>query len=86
MSSEAPGKNTSGCEGTQVSANGARLLAGGREYFMSFEDFPWFKDASTGKILKVEQPAPGHFRWPELDVDLTTGIIGHPERFPLKSR
>jgi hypothetical protein len=32
-----------------------------RELFMSYDQFPWFKDAPLGKILKVEQPTPGHF-------------------------
>jgi hypothetical protein len=53
---------------------------------MSYEDFPWFKDVPVGKILHVEEPAPGHYYWPDLDVDLTEEIIEHPERFPLKAR
>jgi hypothetical protein len=61
-------------------------LAGDKEYFMSHEDFPWFKDVPVGKVLNVEEPTPGHFYWPDLDVDLTAEIIEHPERFPLKSK
>ena len=38
------------------------------------------------RILAVEEPTPGHFYWPELDVDLGIKSIEHPERFPLKSR
>jgi hypothetical protein len=53
---------------------------------MSYENFPWFKDVPVGKILNVEEPTPGHYYWPELDVDLTDEIISHPERFPLKAR
>jgi hypothetical protein len=53
---------------------------------MSYEDFPWFKDAPVGKILNVEEPHEGHFYWPELDIDLTIEIIEHPERFPLKAK
>jgi hypothetical protein len=53
---------------------------------MSYDDFPWFKDASVGKILKVEEPTPDHYYWPDLDVDLTQEIIEHPERLPLKSK
>jgi hypothetical protein len=40
----------------------------------------------VGKILNVEEPTPGHFYWPDLDVDLDTESIEHPERFPLKSK
>ena len=59
-------------------------MEGDRELFMAYEDFPWFKDAPVRKILHVEEPYPGHFYWPDLDVDLTAEIIEHRERFPLK--
>ena len=54
--------------------------------FMPYDEFPWFRDAPVAKIVNVEEPAPGHFYWPELDVDLTIEHIEHPERFPLKAR
>ncbi len=79
-----PGKTTAGVEITHISGNGVWLLAGDKELFMSYEDFPWFKDAPVGKILNIEQPHPGHFYWPDLDIDLTIEIIEHPGRFPLK--
>jgi hypothetical protein len=52
---------------------------------MPYETFPWFRDVPVGKILKVEEPTPGHYYWPDLDVDLTEEIISHPERFPLQA-
>ena len=86
MSSRALGKNTSAVEVTNISSHGIWLLAADQELFLSYEDFPWFKDVPLGKILNVEEPTPGHFHWPDLDIDLTSEIIEHPERFPLKSR
>ena len=86
MNSKALGENTSAVEITHISSNGVWLLAGDKELFMSYEDFPWFKDAPVGKILNVEETHAGHFYWPDLDVDLTTEIIEHPERFPLKAK
>ena len=86
MNSEPRGIGTSGVEVTNVSAHGVWLLAGDRELFMSYEAFPWFKDAPIGAILHVEEPSPGHFYWPELDVDLGIESIEHPQRFPLKSK
>ena len=53
---------------------------------MSYEDFPWFKDAPVGKVLNVEEPSPGHFYWPDLDVDLGLDTIEKPENFPLKAK
>ena len=86
MSSRTLGKNTSEIEVSHISPHGIWLLAGDKEYFMPYEDFPWFKNASIEAVLKVEEPSPGHFYWPELDVDLTPEIIEHPERFPLKAK
>ena len=86
MSSELPGISTSEVEVTNISSHGIWLLAGQEELFLPFKDFPWFKDASVGKILEVREPTPGHFYWPELDVDLGLEAIRHPDCFPLRAR
>ena len=80
------GTSTSGVEVTNISSQGVWLLAREKELFLPYEHFPWFKDASVGAILRVEEPRRGHLYWPELDVDLTEEIIEHPERFPLVSK
>jgi uncharacterized protein DUF2442 len=85
MKSAVRGKPISEVEVTNVSGHGFWLLTGERELFLSFEQFPWFKDASVGQIANVELPAPGHLYWPDLDVDLAVESIEHPERFPLVS-
>lgn len=53
---------------------------------MSYDDFPWFRDKSIKSIVNVEEPAPGHFYWPDIDVDVTEEIIENPEKFPLKAK
>ena len=55
-------------------------------FYLTYENFPWFKEVSISKILNVEQPYPGHLYWPEIDVDLSIDIIEHPERFILKAK
>lgn len=85
-SSKTLGKNISAVEVTNISANGVWLLTEAKELFLPYNEFPWFKDASVAKILHVEEPHPGHFYWPDLDIDLTQEIIEHPERFPLKAK
>lgn len=80
------GNKISDIEISNISAHGIWLFAHDKELFMSYENFPWFKDQPVKFILNVEEPSPGHFYWPELDVDLTEQIIEHPERFPLKSK
>ena len=86
MNSEQLGKIASDVEVTNISTHGIWLLVGEREFFLSYEDFPWFKEVPIGNILQVEQPTPGHFYWPDLDVDLGIESIEHPERFPLKAK
>ena len=61
MSSQALGKSTSLAEVTNISSHGIWLLTRGKELFIPYGEFPWFKDAPIGKILNVEEPTPGHF-------------------------
>jgi len=86
MNSQEPGKSISEVEVTNISNHGIWLLTSEKELFLAYEEFPWFKNAVIEKILNVEEPSPGHFYWPDLDVDLNTELIEHPERFPLKSK
>jgi hypothetical protein len=80
------GTGSSTVEVTNISRHGFWLLLDGRELFLSFDDFPWFKQATVDAILELDRPAPGHLRWPDLDVDLAVDSIEHPERYPLKSK
>ncbi|MBL4901788.1 MAG: DUF2442 domain-containing protein [Desulfocapsa sp.] len=84
MSSLAHGTNTLAVEVTNITTHGVWLLAHGKELFMSYEDFPWFKNQTVKSIISVEELSLGHFYWPDIDVDLTEEIIEHPKRFPLK--
>ena len=72
-------------EVTNVSRRGFSLVFGGRELFLSFKVFPWFRDASIGQLTNVVLYASGDLHWPELDADLCVESIEHPERFPLRS-
>ena len=85
MRSQSDGMSTSEVEVTNISKHGIWLLVGEREFFLSYDAFPWFKDVPIDQIFAVEQQTPGHFYWPKLDVDLGIDSIEHPERFPLSS-
>jgi hypothetical protein len=82
MRLSARGNSTSAVEVTNISVQGVWLLAHDREFFMPYKTFPWFKEQRVSAIVNVEEPSPGHFYWPELDVDLTQDMIEHPGRFP----
>jgi len=86
MSSRMPGKKPLDVEVTHISVHGVWLLAHDKEMFMSYENFPWFKDKNVKSILNVEEQSPGHFYWPDIDVDLTEEMIESPECFPLQSK
>ncbi len=52
-------KNISGVESANISRHGLWLLIDDEELFLSFDEFPWFKDASrpystcNGKALTI---------------------------------
>lgn len=73
-------------EVTNVSQNGFWLLIRDQEHFLPFEQFPWFREATIGKLTHVELPSPHHLYWPDLDIDLAVESILHPENFPLVSK
>lgn len=86
MRSETPGTATSDVEVTNISQHGFWVLLDRRELFLPFEEFPWFREAPVGAILRVERPHPHHLHWPDLDVDLAVESIEHPERYPLRAQ
>lgn len=71
---------------SHVSRHGISLLLHDREMFLSYSDFPWFKDAPVSAVLNVQLPQPHHLYWPDLDIDLAVESIEHPELFPLTVR
>ena len=85
MKSGEHGEPTSAVELTNVSQHGLWLLVDGRERFLAFDAFPWFRDATIAQLAEIERPAPDHLRWPALDVDLSIDSIEHPKHYPLVS-
>ena len=86
MKSETLGTSTSEVEVTQISINGIWLLLNEAEHFLSFEDFPWFKNAPVSAIHNVKLLSENHLYWSELDIDLAVESIQQPEKFPLIAR
>lgn len=86
MKSAKLGKRTSLIEVTNVTVHGFWMLIEGKEYFLSFENFPWFKDAAIAQLVNVELQGAKHLYWPDLDIDLSTDSIEFPDQFPLMSK
>ena len=86
MKSEIHGTNISTPEVLNISVHGFWLMVADREYFLGFDDFPWFRAATLAQLFQVELLHGEHLYWPELDVDLDLERITHPEKFPLLAK
>ena len=86
MRSEKVGKFTLDAEVTKIDKQGIWVLIGEKESFLSFENFPWFRNAPVPAIHNVELLNPRHLHWPDLDIDLAVESIEYPERFPLVAK
>ena len=59
---------TTTAEVTMINARGILLFVGGKEYYLSYDRYPWFRNAKVSDVL---------------DVDLEIDSIIHPERYPI---
>jgi hypothetical protein len=83
MTSLVSGTGTSPVEVGNIDQQGVWLLIADREYFLPYEGFPWFRQATIEQILNVELLHGDHLHWPALDVDLSLDAVAKPESFPL---
>jgi ribosomal protein S1 len=70
-------------EVTNISRHGIWVFVDGKEYFLPYEHFAWFKDARVSDVLNVELFHGNHLHWPALDVDLSLSSLEDPEKYPL---
>jgi hypothetical protein len=84
MKSKVRGKNTSQVEVSNIDVHGFWLYVEDKEYFLPFEEYPWFKNAKVKEILNVKLLHGCHLYWPDLDVDLELSCITSPDKYPLK--
>ncbi len=71
-------------EVVHVNRHGLWLDVNGREYFLSYQDYPWFEDATIRQILNVQLLHDHHLCWPDLDVDLEIDCLDNPQQYPLR--
>jgi hypothetical protein len=84
MKSAKRGKNIFEVEVQGISKFGVWLFIRGTEYFLSHEEYPWFKEARISDVLNVRLINENHLEWPELDVDLELESLEEPDKYPLK--
>ena len=83
MSSNLPGVDISHSEVTNIGLHGFWLLVDDREYFVPFEDYPAFRQATVAQIYGMQRLSPDQFHWPDLDIDIELAALEQPEQFPL---
>lgn len=67
-----------------ISNHGIWILVNDQEFFLPFEEFPWFLKATIKEIYNVKLFHGHHLHWAELDIDIDIEALKHPEAFPLK--
>jgi hypothetical protein len=78
------GKNISVSEVSAIGRDGFWVISHDREFFVPFDNYPVFRQATVEQIYAVEEIGPDQLRWEALDVDIEVAALEHPERFPLK--
>lgn len=85
MKSAVHGKNISPVE-INITRFGLWLCLRDQEFFLSYEEYPFFGKARIPDIYEVELHHDTHLHWPALDVDLSVDILKNPPHFPLISK
>lgn len=67
-----------------VTSEGLYLVVENKGYFAAFADFPYLAALPATQMFNVEYCGHGHIRWDHADIDLHTGILAHPEDYPLR--
>lgn len=83
MRSQKAGRNIFDAEIQNVSPNGIWLYVLDKEYFLPYDEYPWFKNAKVSEIYDLELLRGHHLHWPKLDIDLELESLGEPENYPL---
>jgi len=83
MKSEVVGKATSDVEISNIDMQGIWLLMNDKEFFLPFERFPWFREATVAEIHNVQIVNGHRLHWPDLDKDLPVDSLGRPETIPV---
>lgn len=67
-----------------ITSFGIWLFVKSKKYFLSYEDYPHFKNHILNSIQRVQLPNSYHLFWQELNDDPEINNLENPERYPLK--
>ncbi|MBM3405537.1 MAG: DUF2442 domain-containing protein [Bacteroidetes bacterium] len=77
------GINTSISSVTSIEELGFWVLIEDQEYFIPFDDYPAFLNATIDEIFDVTMVGPSQLSWGKLDIDIELDALMEPHRFPL---
>ena len=67
---------------TSIENDGFWLLTAEGEFFVAFERYPTFAQATISQVFAFRESF-GDFHWDELDSDIELEALKHPEQYPL---
>ena len=83
MKLQTVGTDTSDIEIVNIGTHGFWLYVKGKEYFLPYTDYPWFKDGKVSDIINVKLLHGFHLFWLSLDVDIDLHSLEVPDKYPL---
>jgi hypothetical protein len=82
MKSKTLGIGISDAEVTHISISGIWVLLDDNEYFLPFEKYPDFRDATVGQIHNVRIVNGDELEWPDLQLNLSIESFDQPKHVP----
>jgi len=82
MKSSANGKNIS-VSVENITPFGIWMFLKGKEYFLDYNQYPYFRDHNIKEIRNVQLLHGFHLYWPDIDVDLEIDNLENPGKYPL---
>jgi len=83
MKSKTPGTGISEAEVTHISLGGIWVLVDDNEYFLPFEKYPDFREATVGQIHNVRIVNGVELEWPDLQLNLSIETFDQPNHVPM---
>jgi len=83
MNLQPHGNNILVNEVTNITKFGFWVLINNKEYFVPFNDYPVFKQASVEQIINFEMLSPQQLYWKNLDCDIKLSALENPQQYPL---
>lgn len=81
--SSMPGTGISHSEVTAIGVCGFWLLVDDEEFFVPFDDYPAFRNATVRQVFQFDRLSADQCHWPTLDIDIELDALRNPSRFPL---